>query len=111
MILIGRLEMTLDPNCLKKNKKFGWTARGYLLPCCWCDVPSTYAGKQGAVSKLIQDKFHIDNIENFQEVVDSPEWKELYDILTNNARQNDVPQVCKRHCGQGKKSKREFIVG
>jgi len=102
--------MKLDPNCLKKKKKFGWSAQGYLLPCCWCDLRSTFEGKQGAVSKLVQEKFHIDNITDFEEVVKSKEWQELHDIITDENRYDESPDVCKRHCGKGKKSHRETVI-
>lgn len=101
--------MKLNPNCLKKSKLFGWSAQGYLLPCCWCDLPSTFNGEQGAVSKLVDPKFHIDKINNFEEVINSQEWKDLYAIITDESRIDEAPAVCKRHCGQGKKSYRETV--
>ena len=47
--------MKLRPDCTKLDKKFGWSAQGYLLPCCWCDLKSTFDGKQGALSELVKE--------------------------------------------------------
>jgi hypothetical protein len=96
--------MKLRPDCTKLDKKFGWSAQGYLLPCCWCDLKSTFDGKQGALSELVKEHLHIDKVQSIDEVLDTPEWKNFYKVITNDKTTNETPEVCIRHCGQGMRS-------
>lgn len=98
--------MKLRPDCIKLDKKFGWSAQGYLLPCCWCDLKSTFDGKQGALSELVKEHMNINNFENLEDILNTPEWQYFHKVITNKKTTSETPEVCIKHCGQGMKSKR-----
>lgn len=84
----------LDPKCLKENGEWGNTSQGYLLPCCWWDVPELWDDPE--MRKLVQEKFKLTNIESIEQVIHSKEWTTFYD----NLRKNIAPKYCYQHCGK-----------
>ena len=74
---------------LKKNKNY---------------LKSTFDNKQGALSGLVKEHLHIDKVQSIDEVLDTPEWKNFYKVITKDKITNETPEVCIRHCGQGMRS-------
>ena len=62
----------------------------YLLPCCWCDLKSTFDGKQGALSELVKEHLHIDKVNSIDEVLDTPEWKNFHKVITADKTTNET---------------------
>ena len=82
---------TLFPKCLEKGHELGHTARGYLLPCCWADKPNLF---ESDMKFLVKEKFHLSNITNVEEVIQSSEWTEFY----NNLSKGIGCDICHIYC-------------
>lgn len=82
----------IDPKCLNGKNCFGFSAKGYLLPCCWAD---NYI-RMKYFSELVQEKFHLSNVDSIDEIVNSQEWQDFYRGLIDNPE--EAPQVCKDFC-------------
>lgn len=82
----------LNPKCLNKNFQMGYTARGYILPCCWADRPDLF---ESDMKELVKEKFRIDNIQSITDVIHSSEWISFYkDLAKGNGR-----KICYIYCG------------
>ena len=99
----------LEPKCLS-GKGYGYTATGYLVPCCWCD-PSTDGRNEQIIieTKQIKDMFFkehlkLTNVNNIQQILRSKEWKNFYDTLFDNDSNNAL-EVCKSYCGTSESTK------
>ena len=104
----------LTPKCLS-GKGYGYSAQGYLLPCCWCDPREnrTVNGKVDLETEEIKSIFFkehlkLTNVDSIMEILTSKEWKNFYDTLLED--QNNAPEVCKRFCNttQSTKLKEKF---
>ena len=84
----------IEPKCLNGKNCFGFSAMGYLLPCCWADSPN----KMKHFSELVQEKFHLSNVDSIDEIVNSKEWQDFYHGLIHNPE--EAPQVCKDFCAK-----------
>jgi hypothetical protein len=104
----------LTPKCLS-GKGYGYSAQGYIVPCCWCDPRETHQNRQVSnEAKEIKDMFFkehlkLTNVDSINEILKSEEWKGFYDALIDNNGDNAL-EVCKRYCGttQSTKLKEEF---
>ena len=103
----------LEPKCLS-GKGYGYTATGYLVPCCWCD-PSTDGRNEQIIieTKQIKDMFFkehlkLTNVNNIQQILRSKEWEGFYDALIDNNGDNAL-EICKRYCGTTKSTKLKLI--
>lgn len=71
------------------------TADGYLLPCCWCDAPST---RTDIVKLGLYDlNLKIENNETIDAILLSTQWKNFINTILYNS--NDAPRCCKEKCG------------
>ena len=92
----------IKPQCLTKKKgkdhgkTFGHSARGWVLPCCWCDVVKP--DKEPEIKKLMSEKLLLKNNKKIEDIIDSEEWKRFYNIITTPSLYEQTPKVCKRRC-------------
>jgi hypothetical protein len=99
----------LEPKCLS-GKGYGYTATGYLVPCCWCDPRENMPNEQITIeTKEIKDMFFkehlkLTNVNNIMEILRSKEWKDFYNTLLDDDSNNAL-EVCKRYCGTTKSTK------
>jgi hypothetical protein len=77
------------------EQNIAYTADGYLLPCCWCDAPSTRKDIEKA--GLYQDKLLVSKNKNIEDILFSLEWK--YFIKNMLHKPKDAPRCCKEKCG------------
>tara|TARA_Y100000004_G_C8731535_1_gene334533 strand:- start:97 stop:405 length:309 start_codon:yes stop_codon:yes gene_type:complete len=91
------------PRCEKKTggKDYALSAKGYLLPCCWCDAITP--DKDPALKKLFNEHLHINNNDSVEEILLSDEWIEFKNTITKDY--DNAPDVCKRYCGNKKQIK------
>ena len=93
----------IKPQCLERKeghhhaKIFGHTARGWILPCCWCD--SEIPLRDPEIRKLMSEKLLLKNNEKIEDIINSEEWKRFYNTITTPSLYAQVPRVCKRFCG------------
>ena len=92
----------IKPQCLTRKKGrehakiFGHTARGWILPCCWCDVVKP--DKDPEIKKLMSEKLLLKNNNKIEDIIDSEEWKRFYNTITTPSLYKQAPEVCKRKC-------------
>ena len=78
------------PKCLNK-KELAYTATGYLMPCCWLDVPTGWSEPQ--IKRLMQKHLLLENNEKVEDIINSKEWKEYFEELKTN------PSItCQKFC-------------
>tara|TARA_X000001036_G_C20008965_1_gene533568 strand:+ start:94 stop:456 length:363 start_codon:yes stop_codon:yes gene_type:complete len=110
----------LKPQCLYKHDKqdhsktYGHSAKGFILPCCWCDTVNPETDTQ--LMKLMKEELLLENNNSIEDIIDSPEWNEFYTNITTPENYDKVPKVCKRYCtvnddGTQKLWKKEFKYG
>ena len=90
------------PRCEKKihGKDYALSAKGYILPCCWCDTISPE--KDEELMKLFRPHLHLDKVDSIDEILLSDEWLDFKKSITKDY--DKAPKVCKRYCG----TKQEF---
>jgi len=82
----------IKPKCLEEYGFLGWSATGYLLPCCWMDHEN-----MSLIPELVQEKFKLSNVKTIEDIVESEEWKSFFDKIQND--QENAPSVCHHYCG------------
>ena len=102
----------LKPKCFFKQDA-AVNAQGFLLPCCWCDIPDVLYHKD--FKKLIKDKFHLSKVKDINEVIYSDEWQEFKKDL-QESNMDKWPPVCKSQCevkdGDNKQNKiQKYYIG
>ena len=85
------------PKCIERQKAPTLTARGYFLPCCWCDMYKTLH----QFESLMKDHLNINNVTDIQDIFHSEEWDEFFRILKEDP--DSAPPVCKVLCSTPKK--------
>ena len=85
----------LDPKCLKEDHAFYYSSEGYILPCCFTDCTE----KESEIQELIKDKFKLENIDKIEDVLNSDEWVNFFNLLSNEP--NKSPKICQNYCKKG----------
>lgn len=84
-------EIKINPKCINDGMDFAVSNRGYLLPCCYCDIPRMYEdpefAKLVAVSK-------ISDYDNIEQILNTKQWKRFY----KNLQRNKGPYACRTVC-------------
>ena len=81
----------LYPKCLGSVPEYGYTSRGYLLPCCFLDTHDLF-DTDAAV--LVKEKFEFSKVESVDEILESPEWTEFYNNLKNGIGLKRCHDIC-----------------
>ncbi|MAD25231.1 MAG: hypothetical protein CMO44_13765 [Verrucomicrobiales bacterium] len=100
--------MKLNPKCLidpKQDKQktyitsqnLAHSAKGFILPCCWCDIPEPEKDEQ--IKKLFNKKLHLDNNDTIEDIILSDEWFNFFSTLTDDT--SNASSVCKKYCSVG----------
>ena len=76
------------------HQYLGHSAKGFILPCCWCDIPNPENDIE--IYKLFKEKLHIDNNDTIEEIVLSDEWISFFSTLVDNP--SKASKVCKLYC-------------
>lgn len=85
---------TLCPRCIFSDQEITLSSEGYFAPCCWLD--DELYRNQPYVNDFFQPHLSLDNHENIQDIFDSKEWKDFWDMLLNHPE--DAPPVCYEYC-------------
>ena len=95
--------MKINPKCElgKQSKDYAYSAKGFLLPCCWCDTINPKFDKE--LYKLFRPHLHLDNVDSIEEILLSDEWLDFKKSITKDY--NNAPDVCKRYCGTNQQFK------
>ena len=82
----------VDPSCIKKGHRWGYSSEGFILPCCWI-----WSARYDLVPELMQDKFNLSNVNSIDEILNSLEWQNFLNNM-RNTYQTSPWDLCKRHC-------------
>lgn len=98
----------IKPSCMpfyyKSGKKIykqaveqniAYTADGFLLPCCWCDAPSTR--KDIERMNMYEHNLKLENCQSIDEIVESKIWENFVDTILHVPE--NAPRCCKEKCG------------
>ena len=73
-----------------------YTTDGYILPCCWCDAPSTR--KDFEKLGLYNDNLRLMNNDKVFDIMMSKEWENF--VTTVLHYPNQAPKCCQQKCGE-----------
>ena len=80
-------------------KPVAYTAQGYLLPCCWCDVAKPDQRKHIEMFGLFDEELKVENVDDIElEILASPEWYEFHNTLLQEP--HNAPRICRQKCGK-----------
>lgn len=98
----------IKPNCMpffyKNGKKIykdsveqniAYTSDGFLLPCCWCDAPSTRKDLENM--NMYADNLKLQNCSSVDEIVESTIWENFVYTILHDFK--NAPRCCKQKCG------------
>ena len=90
-----KLKPKCHPDYENGQSQFGYSAQGYLLPCCWCD--------QGApeFEKLKTEDLAVANNDSIQDIITSDAWIEFGNSLVASNGEN-APEMCWKYCASDK---------
>lgn len=94
----------LCPRCIYSDQNMVLSSEGYLSPCCWLD--DELYRNQPYVNDFFQPHLNIENNKNIEDIFNSKEWKNFWDMLINHPE--DAPPVCYEYCAS-KKGDQEII--
>jgi len=94
--------LKLEPRCfpehLKKEKEvmgIAYTSTGYLMPCCWLDVPQ-YIDEYKKLG-LHDEELKLANNKCIEDIICSKQWQNFTRILAEEP--HNAPTKCKQKCG------------
>ena len=95
----------LEPKCLSSGKGYGYSAAGYLIPCCWLDpADANDLQKHLQVRNIFyREELKLSNVETIDDIINSYSWKKFYNTLIND--QENALDICKKYCSKKKVSK------
>lgn len=84
----------LKPKCLIRDKTgelqcLGYSAEGYITPCCWMNDNRTV---------FFKEKLKISNNKSIKNITQSKEWIDFYHMLIEKPQK--APEVCHKFCGK-----------
>jgi len=89
--------MMLKPKCIPSKEDHllarGMTNLGWVLPCCYADGKDV----QKDFADLLKDHLKLENVESVQDIENSDEWNNFFDMLKNNPEK--APYPCHYYCG------------
>ena len=81
------------PHCIHLGKPMGYSAHGHILPCCWAN------NDDPGFSSLQKESLKLECNDSVNEIFQSTEWQEFYEILTKCPEK--APATCWKYCGNG----------
>lgn len=93
-IMENRNNVIIDPKCVTGNQEaFGFTNRGEMIPCCWCDTQRVRADPD--YQKLLAVS-NIKDYDSVEEIFLQDEWIEFIENLKNNKGFEVCYTICKK---------------
>jgi hypothetical protein len=82
-------------NSNASRQHIAYTTDGFILPCCWCDAPSTRADidKLG----LYNENLKLKNNNSVDEILTSEPWKKFINIMLHEPE--SAAKCCREKCG------------
>lgn len=73
-----------------------YTTDGYLLPCCWCDAPSTRKDFENL--GLYKTRLKLSNNDLVEDIMLSQEWEDFVNTVLHSPEK--APTCCREKCGE-----------
>jgi hypothetical protein len=72
-----------------------YTSDGYLLPCCWCDAPSTR--KDITDLGFYDESLKLSKNESIEDIISTDVWGKFINIIMHQP--DKAPKCCREKCG------------
>jgi len=96
----------LKPRCIyNDDQEITLSSEGFFTPCCWLD--DELYRVQPWVDTFFQPHLNIENNENIEDIFESKEWEDFWEMLINNP--DNAPPVCYEYCASSKGDKESII--
>ena len=93
--------VTVVPKCVNgEQEAFGFTNRGELIPCCWCD---TQRVREDPDYQKLLAVSNIKDHDSIEEIFLQDEWVEFYSNLRDNQGFEVCYTICKKRDGHAHK--------
>ena len=83
-----------------RPKSTEYTARGNIVPCCWCEAVSFL--DEMKQFGMFDDEIKVENVKSVKEIYMSKQWVNFHRTLILD--QENAPNLCKMKCGESKYS-------
>jgi len=77
------------------SQSIAYTTDGYLLPCCWCDAPSTKTDLVKA--GLYDENLKLANNTSVEDILASTAWGEFINTIMHSPK--NAAWCCREKCG------------
>ena len=77
------------------SQGIAYTTDGYLLPCCWCDAPSTR--KDFVELGFYNESLKLKNNKSVEDILYTDAWKKFIKIIMQDSA--NAPRCCREKCG------------
>ena len=77
------------------TKSIAYTSDGYLLPCCWCDAPSTR--KDFIELGFYDERLKLSNNKSVLDIISVNIWGEFIKTIMHDPA--NAPRCCRERCG------------
>lgn len=94
------LSNTFEPKCLKGTRFRSFSARGYILPCCWVDFPDV--DNHPVYKRFFDPELYIGAVEDVEQIEQSEQWQEFFQLLQADGPK---PDTCKFMCGSKERNR------
>lgn len=95
------MAIRLVPRCIGE-KDFGYSATGFILPCCWCDKDDP------GFASLKSEDLAVANNHSIEDIITSDAWIKFSNSLIQDFGKN-APATCWKYCSKGKKDNKKVI--
>lgn len=85
-----------EPKCLKTKRELAWNNKGRVLPCCWLNTRYRTKYNEPIIKTLFNDSLDMDNNDTVEDVINSKEWTEFFNILKTPTAEK--PKKCLEMC-------------
>lgn len=99
------MAIRLAPRCLPNKegqKEFGYSAKGFILPCCWCDKDDP------GFDLLKSENLAVSKNDKIENIITSEAWVKFGNSLVQDYGKN-APKTCWKYCAKGKKDNKKVI--
>jgi hypothetical protein len=77
------------------SQSIAYTTDGYLLPCCWCDAPSTKTDIVNA--GLYDENLKLENNTSVENILTSTAWGKFINTIMHSPE--NAARCCREKCG------------
>jgi len=92
---VNDITLKIKPKCYEGKQALAYTAQGYMLPCCWCDVK--IAEPWFHENGFFEEQLKVENLDSVEDIFFSEAWQTFYRNIESNSEES-CP-ICFYRCG------------